>query len=231
MKILCTAFFLFASAFSAYASDLLQQKIPLIKVMPEMDVEWVAEQILYNGIPMSIQNFKTTKPAMEVIEYYKDQWENRVAEETVQQIKTIGTEIDGYYFSVQIQELGLGTQGTLTVTPSLNSHRVQASNNTEFPLIPDSLVISKIESMDRGVQSETLIAVNKDSVIDNENWLSIELVNQGWQRQENDTSISIQQNQPITYQRGKQLCQITLIGDDPRFQGSSMILVNWTKGD
>jgi len=53
--------------FLAHADEPSIPKMPSIKVMPEMDTEWVAEQILYNGIPMSVQNFKSKKPVKDVL--------------------------------------------------------------------------------------------------------------------------------------------------------------------
>ncbi len=232
MRGLITTFVFLTTSLSAYASDLLQQKMPIIEIMPEMNAEWVAEQIVYNGIPMSIKNFKSTKTVKEVVEFYKDHWRNQGADEINQQTKTIGTEIDGYYYSVQVEKMGLGSEGTMTVTPALlDSDRVQISSETSFPFAPDSQIISRVESIDLGIKSETIMAINQRSVSNNESWLNIELSGQGWKRLEVDTAVNSQQNQLVTFQRGKEMCQVTVIGDDPKFKGSSIILVNWTKGD
>lgn len=217
--------------FSAPAPDALQQDIPLIDIMPEMDAEWVARKILYNGIPTSIQNFTTVKPLKEVISYYKNQWGKKAIQKTVKQAETIGTESNGFYYSVQAEAQGLGAHGSLTVTPVMHAGNLQVSNQTEFPLLPDSLVITKVEAVDRGVLSETLTVLNQSSATDNENWLTNELTHQGWQKLANNIVTNNQQNAPITFHKGKQVCQISIIESSQDYQGSTMIMVNWIKGE
>ncbi len=219
------------SVFSAYTPEALQQEIPVIDVMPEMDTEWVARKVLYNGIPTSIQNFTTVKPIKEVIDYYKNQWGNKAVQKTVKHVETIGTEINGFYYSVQAEAQGRGAHGSLTVTPVMNDGSLQVNNETEFPFLPDSIVITKVEAVDRGVLSETLTAINQSSATDNENWLTNELVNQGWQKLENNLVTNSQQNSPITFHKGKQICQISIIESSQDFQGATMIMVNWIKGE
>jgi len=165
----------------------------------------------------------------DVLEFYKEQWGDKVSLQKLQQVETLGAKIDGYYYSIQIQSMGLSSQGTLTVTPSLDSDSVKPNNETEFPLFPDSMVVTKVESTDRDVRSETIISVNQESVSDNENWINVELTNQGWKRERINSSIAKQKNLPKTFQKGNQICQITIVGDDPQFKGSTMVLVNWIK--
>ncbi|MEO1576164.1 MAG: hypothetical protein AAFU65_14560, partial [Pseudomonadota bacterium] len=121
--------------------------------------------------------------------------------------------------------VGGGSEGRITV--SKRDHA--ASKATAFPLPRRTETVSKIDSLDAGTRAESIVAYAPGSPLENATWFERELVRQGWSRdpfvQEDTTSEKI-----LAFQRDAELCQLTLVPNQPGYRGKTMLLIHWIKG-
>ncbi len=214
------------SRYPAYAEDLASINLPKIKIMHDMSTQWVAEKIVYNAHPMSIQNFKSNKSAKEIISNYASRWKlkghGQQITQQVGELLSIGYEDNGHNYSVQARDISGGSTGTLVVTRS----RIFEQEPTHFPIYPDSQVISRIHSIDVGSRSETLTLSSNEISSISKQWYQSLLVRKGWISQ----SQLLADNSTLIYQKDKQLCQLIFIDGSPVPGHHSMVMIHWIKG-
>lgn len=217
---------------SAQFRDKTDIDLPKFDVLPRMSTEWVAEKLTYNGLPASIRNFKSTDSVDEVFTAYERQWRtrgfNKVARSRFGEMRTLGIQNGEHYFTVQARSRADGgCEGSLIV--SLTPLKATGEVSTEFPLYPNSELISVIESHDAGLAAETIVSINNSSVGSNSSWIKTSLEGDGWVHQQfgmPSTSFKMQQ---LNFQRQRQLCQVTIVADNPSFGGQTAVIVNWMK--
>ena len=229
---LCLTCWFAAMSMPVLARDALSQKLPVIEPMPEMDAQWAGERLVYNGVPMSIRNFASRRPAQDVLNHYERMWKSRgsdqISHSRVEDFDSVGFKGREYFYSVRVRNTQFGSEGSLVVSRALD--RVEdAGRHTEFPIVPGSEIVSTIEALDRRTRAETVVSTNGRSVSSNEMWFRRQLSGEGWAEERLAEQLP-GARRVITFQRGTQLCQITLIGDSPQHPGRTVVLVHWIKG-
>lgn len=216
----------------AAAADPLGEKLPVIELMPDMQAEWAGERLVYNGVPMSIRNFASRQPAKEVLGHYERNWKERGSEQIsysrVEDFDSVGIKSRDHFYSVRARDTEYGSEGSLVVSVALDDV-ADAGRSTEFPIVPGSEIVSTIEALDRSTRAETVVSTNLRSVGSNEVWFQSQLTRDGWVQERLGAPLE-GERRVITFQKGKQLCQITLIGDSPEHPGRTLVLVHWIKG-
>lgn len=206
----------------------MEHRLPEVTLMPNMQHRWVAKHMVVNGVPMSVRAFVSDRTPEQVLEYYTHRWKAKglaqVARSQHGEEKTIGMEYRGHYYTVQVHDRPSGSQGTLTVTQSLLE--TAPSTNTDFPLVPGSQVLSKIESKDFGQRAETLTYTNNQSASSNAIFVTAALERNGWVQQEFSKDPAMA-GRVLNFQKANQLCQISIVDHQP---GQTLTLVNWIKG-
>lgn len=206
--------------------------LPKFEALPGMKLEWVAEQINYNGLPAAIKNFKSRDSVSEVFTSYERKWRtkgfNKVAHSRFGDMKVLGIEDEDIYYTVQARDTADGgSEGTLIV--SLTPLEAKGNIETEFPLYPNSELISVIESFDPGLHAETIVSINNSSVSSNFYWLKAELERDGWVHQQFGMPSLDSKSKQLNFQKQRQLCQVSIVGDNPQFSGKTAVIVNWMK--
>jgi len=218
-------FFLYIG--SVQAEDLGVVKMPQFEAMYGMKTEWVAEKMVYNGHPMTIQNFSVHRSAEDVMRHFASRWKvkghgelkhNRVGEDL-----TIGYEHNGYSYSVQARDVPGGSEGSMVVTRNKEFEQ----EPLVFPLYPEAQVVSRIHSIDMGALSETLTLSTAQSASMISNWYSSTLSRKGWIAQDTLPSTG---GGVIAFQKGKAQCQLTFIDKSPVRNHQSMVMIHWIKG-
>lgn len=214
------------------AADPLDEQLPVIELMPDMQAEWAGERLVYNGVPMSIRNFASRQPAKEVLGYYERNWKERDSDQVsysrVEDFDSIGFKSRDHFYSVRARDTDYGSEGSLVVSLALEEVE-DPGRTTEFPIVPGSEIVSTIEAVDRSTRAETIVSTNLRTVGSNEIWFQSQLTRNGWVQERLGTPLP-GERRVITFQKGKQLCQITLIGDNPEHPGRTLVLVHWIKG-
>lgn len=210
------------------AADPLSITLPELEVMDGMQASWAAERMAMNGVPMTIRTFTSHRSAERVLSFYEKRWlavgltPRRTG---YGEYQTIGAANDEVFFSVQVRDERGGSEGRITV--SRRDHA--GSKRTEFPLPRRTETVSKIDSLDAGTRAESIVAYAPGSPLENATWFERELVRQGWSRDpyvtEDTTSEKV-----LAFQRNAELCQLTLVPNQPGYRGKTMLLIHWIKG-
>lgn len=213
-------------------ADALGRTLPVMELMPDMQAEWAAQQLVYNGVPMSIRNFASGQSSEEVLGFYERNWKDLGSEEIsysrVEDFDSVGIKSRDYFYSVRARDTDQGSEGSLVVSRALDQV-ANAGRSTEFPIVPGSEIVSTIEALDRSTRAETIVSTNLRSVDSNEIWFQSQLTRDGWAEERLAAPLD-GERRVITFQKGKQLCQITLIGNSPENPGRTLVLVHWIKG-
>jgi len=214
-------------------ADLKDIDLPRFQILPGMEVAWVAEKIGYNGLPVSIQNFKSRDSVKDLFFKYESKWKfkgfNQVVRSRNFGMKVLGIkEPSGVYYTVQARDTANGgSEGSLVV--SMSPLETAVDTKTDFPLYPNSEVISKIESLDSDIRAETLTVLNNSSVNGIKYWYKSTMSRNGWQEQDTPDANFNKDAVTLTFQNQRQLCQITIIGNSPDYDGKTVILIHWMK--
>ncbi len=195
--------------------------------MNGMKTEWVAKKMIYNGHPMTIQNFSAHKSAEYVMQHYASKWKlkghGELKHQRVGEDMTIGYEHNGYSYSVQARDTLGGSEGSLVVT----RNKAFEQGAVKFPLYPEAQLVSRIQSIDMGKRSETLTLSTYQSASMVRNWYSSTLSRNGWITQE---SLPTNGNGVMAFQKDRAQCQLTIIDKSPVRNHQSMIMIHWVKG-
>lgn len=229
-----TVFFIFlVSLMSIYEKTYADEKIltdiklPVFDIMTGMKVQWVAEKIIYNGHPMSIQSYLSIRNAKDVMRYFESKWKIKGLGElkynTVGKDYTIGFVNNAYSYSVQARDAPGGSKGTLVIT----RNKAIKQSKTKFPMLPDGYILSRIHSIDIGIKSETITVSSYRSAQMSKQWYRSKMLRNGWIAQ---PSVIKKTNAILEFQKGKELCQLTFIGKSPVREHNSMVMIHWIKG-
>ena len=231
LQLLLVSCLLAAASWHVHA-DPLRESLPVIEPMPGMDAQWAGERLVYNGVRMSIRNFATRLPAKEVLDHYERAWRTRgsdkISHSKVEEFDSIGFKTKKHFYSVRARDTQYGSEGSLVVSRALDEAE-SPGRETDFPIVPGSEIVSTIEALDRDTRAETVVSSNVRSVSANEIWFQNQLADDGWVEERLAQPLA-GERRVITFQRGKQLCQITLIGDSPDYPNRTLVLVHWIKG-
>ena len=103
-KLLVGCFLIFLQLQNAHAEDLASLRMPEFEIMRGMKTEWVADKMIYNGHPMTIQNFSANRSSEDVMRHFASRWKvkghGELKPRRMGDQMTIGYEHNGYSYSV-----------------------------------------------------------------------------------------------------------------------------------
>lgn len=228
--LLCAVFVLGVTP--AYAQqDPLTIDVPALRLPDEIRAEFIAEKMAINGLPMSIQVFHSQMSADEVINQFERQWRSHVGVTTRRERNEDGKGIvmskDGFFHRVVAKDTADGTEGAITTSPLPSNHK--PDYKTEFPLPRQAAVVSKVESLDDGVRSETLTLANNNSIEANVADFKLALAAKGWREDAFQSQMTTPGRAQLIFQNNKQFAQITIVDARAPTGHSTTILITWTK--
>lgn len=157
---------------------------PQISEPPRSNAQWVADNVLQNGIPMQVKTFRSSASLEAVMNHYRQDWtenggtaiENRLGEWFV-----IGRREGDYYVTIQVRETGKSeSEGFIAVNDLSALLDERASLEDTFPRMGGSQVVSKTVSSDLGRNATTLIFENSYTANANASFYVGELKSTGW---------------------------------------------------
>ena len=160
---------------------------PTVHHAPGMDIEWVADRMVYNGVPMKVENFSCDCEAEEVLEYYRQRWD-REHRETVEndlgEFSQIAYGDRRYFVAVMVRpdpRDWSSSVGRITVSemPEEGRHDVVLGEGVP-KAVPDTQVINDIHDAMPGKRSRTVLMINHLSVEDNTRFYHSYYSNMGW---------------------------------------------------
>lgn len=171
-----------ALALAARAHAAQDVSWPELPAPPRSTVQWVAEHMQFNGMPMQIRTFRSQSSAADVLAYYRARWwkgtrcdcvENRVGA-----YQQVARGEGRYFYSVQVKARDARTsEGYLAV--SVPAARA-AKPGSGFPQPPATRVMNDIQSDDGDTASRTLLMENRHAVAANVAFYERELSRLGW---------------------------------------------------
>lgn len=208
---------------------------PIIAAMPEAPVfpgattRWVGKQLALNGLPMSIRSFSSSASAKDVLEFYRRAWRGEDAARTAavdyRGFSSVGAEVDGFYYTVQIRDSAMGSEGMLVV--SVAPDRAREDRSTQLPVIAGDQLVQKIEAMDLGVYSQTLILRSPSSLDASTSAYQAALLGDGWSPAGVRQARAPGSAALRWFQKGAEQCRIAVIADNSG--NGSRILVHWIR--
>lgn len=144
-------------------------------------LQWIAENIRMNGVPMQIKELTTEQTPQQVLAFYKRRWGEAPPyfhEYEVAGMPTIATLRSGCFYTVQVQAHGRGAKALLGVTTRPDGP-VKAAG-TGFPNMAGSKVLNDIDHYDTGKTGRTILLTNGYSADANLNFYRRAMSDDGW---------------------------------------------------
>jgi hypothetical protein len=108
--------------------------------------EWVAKDMLYNGLPMRISRFTSTLPVSSIVSYYNREWPGQTVINEVGSKTVIGHAHGEYYVTIEVSAKG-GSQSQIGITRLLK-RKPDAAAGADFPKPSGTQVINDITYLD-----------------------------------------------------------------------------------
>lgn len=142
----------------------------------------VSNDMLINGVPMSISELHSKRGNEEVARFYRSDWEGRrqrVVETTEGGWRTLATKDGDCFYTVQIKPApDQGTYALLGVT--LLGVPATRGRGDGFPKMGGSVVYNDMQSNDSGKIGRTLLLKNNFSAQANADFYRNSMRNEGW---------------------------------------------------
>lgn len=150
---------------------------------PSASLEWVAQDMVFNGVAMRIQFFRTKAAPTEVLAYYRQRWseggKRLYVENRLGPWQTISRASGDYFLTAQIRPGGGGgAEGYLSQRPLKVPPRSVLGQG--FSLPAGSEVVNDIQSEDEGRRARTLLVFNELTVDANAVFFRGTLEREGW---------------------------------------------------
>lgn len=171
------------TAVQALAASASTSKCADFPTMKTMQLQSVASDISYNGIPMSIRGFSSSDDPQTVLAYYRALWTStdqsalKPVEYTVGDWQVIGMMLAACFYTVQVKASGKGSVGLLGLTTPGNG---KAAIKEEVPMLPGSRVANDIAHNDGGKTARTVLLKNGFSAQTNADFYAKNLGDLGW---------------------------------------------------
>ncbi len=164
------------------AQDRAPPPCPEFPVPHVGQLQWIAENIRMNGVPMQIKELTTEQTPQQVIEFYKRRWGDvppYFHEYDVAGAPVIATLRRGCFYTVQVQPHGRGAKALLGVTTKPEPGQAKAAG-AGFPNMNGSKVLNDIDHFDMGKTGRTILLSNSYSPDANLNFYRRVMADDGW---------------------------------------------------
>jgi hypothetical protein len=176
------AFLCLLAAGAAMAAKDPLRACPDFPAPKKAKLQVVADQMDFNGIPMSVRRIESEAPPEDILAFYRKLWaateKIRGPEEyPLGPWQVIASLRDNCFYTVQVKPFGKnGTEGFLGLTAPPSGKTVKE----ELPKLPGSTVLNDISHNDAGKTARTVVLTNGFSPAANADFYRRNLGDQGW---------------------------------------------------
>lgn len=145
-------------------------------------LQWVAQNLRFNGMPMQIKELSTEETPQQVLAFYQHAWGGSPPyyyEYQVGDWKAIATLREKCFFTVQVQPQGRGARALLGVSTRPDNGQLKKPG-ADFPAMSGSRVVNDIDHFDGGKTGRTILLMNSFSPGTNVNFYRSALADDGW---------------------------------------------------
>lgn len=181
---------------------------PSFSLAPKMESDWIAEHLVYNGMPMRIENFSCLCSVEDVLSYYRTKWgrlELGYVENDLGEYQQISRGTQRFFFSVQVKPDDFSdteSVGRLSIMrlPQHENDLIQLG--LDIPRTDGTTVITDVFDAVPGKKIRTVTMANHMTLMDNTRYYQRIYENQGWQSMLVPVSPSLG-TQALSYRREK----------------------------
>jgi hypothetical protein len=156
---------------------------PEVPLPPHAKVEWVADHMKVNGIPMRVMRFESTASRSEIVAYYTAHWSQayptKPSVRPLGDMTVVGQAHGPYYLTVKVGDRPHGSSAGLISVSQVLGNRTERSAGG-LPLMPGARILSVVESSDPGKQSRELVVTQDAGADSARNYYEAALQNAGW---------------------------------------------------
>jgi hypothetical protein len=228
----CSTVALFLVGAAAHAGALAQQtaKLPDVPAPPQGEAQWIAQSMRMNGLPMTLKAYRCRLAPDDVLEYYESaasHWgRNEFHRFSQGAARVLAIRSARYYITIEVKGTVGGSEGTITVSDSIQPRAPQIES--QFPHPRTARLLSRQEYEDAGIESEHLsLASARSAAIEAQAFVQ-ELTRDGWQVLRHEPMQTSTRGMVIEAQRGAQLAQLTLQPDQSLLSTTAIVIV-WRK--
>ena len=193
--------------------------------------DWVAANMVRNGMPMYIENISCDCPYENILVFYRKLWKNMddkgFVETDLGELKQISRGDEHYFYSVQVKADVANSErsvGRLVISeiPKAGSPAVVLGEG--IPMMGDSVVMTDIYDAMPGKKSRTVLLVNTRSIVQNMQFYRSHYEKLGWKSFLFPVNPDLG-SQALSYQMGDTDVNVTITDQF----GASVVLVNEVK--
>ncbi|MBF0265293.1 MAG: hypothetical protein HQL46_08470 [Gammaproteobacteria bacterium] len=177
IKMIVILFIFFVSIGQAYAED---WSFPAPK---GAQVQWVSDETNLNGIKLKGRRFTSTQSVEEIINFYRDLWEQKIAQTEFGEWILLSHKNEELLYTVQVKKGNDGgSTGLLGVSDIAESMKIENRKELakNFPKLHGSQVINDMKMNDPGKDGKLIYLTNKLSVSSNVNYYKNHYKNNDW---------------------------------------------------
>lgn len=215
------------------AIDPLELPLPKIGAIPGVSTAWVAPRMVQNGMPMSIQAFKSSRSIYEVLQNYKrwlsDNGANQAAIFPSEGLNTLGAGLGPFFISIQGKnQATYGSAGFIVV--SLAPDSINPKIKTTLPLPDSSKIVTVQRYDDAGKRAESLTLTSPKAVTVVADSLRGNFEDDGWTSLPDYEKANSPESRLLAFQRGSEQLQAVLQRNDREIPAGTLIFITWIKG-
>jgi hypothetical protein len=151
-----------------------------------MEIEWTADRMMYNGMPMKVETFKCDCSDQHLIDYYRQRWEKekkQVVENRLGTFRQIGYADRKLFHAVMVKPDSLDPNqsvGRITVSEIPGDDQKSYVLGEGVPQTGDTRVINDVYDSMPGKRSRTILMHNGKSVQENYDFYTNYYRAKGW---------------------------------------------------
>ena len=159
---------------------------PTFHYAPDMEINWTADRMIYNGMPMKVENFKCECTVEDLLAYYQGRWEKekkKVMQQNLGDFEQIGFADRKYFYAVVVKPDSLDVNysvGRITISELPDNKQKRYVLGEGIPKYGDSQVVNDVHDAMPGKRSRTVLMTNYKSVEENATFYRNYYRNKGW---------------------------------------------------
>lgn len=200
---------------------------PTFHHAPGMEIDWTADRMIYNGMPMKVESFKCDCSAQDLLDYYRARWEKerkQVVENNLGTFRQIAYGDRKYFHAVMVKPDSRNpkqSSGRITISEIPSANQKSYMLGAGVPQTGDTRIINDVHDAMPGKRSRTVLMSNSRSVQQNYEFYSNYYQAKGWKSYLRPINPSIGA-QAISYSKGNRDINIVIHTEG----GESQILFN-----
>ena len=176
-----------AAALLLALAGTVQARSPKFPAPPRTQVGLLGEEMVFNGIPMDMRQFRSSLSVEEIEQFYGGFWpqgtEDKpgyVITDAMTPWKIITRVEDGYLMTVQVTADGAGSRGFLAMSRMPDPDRQEPELGEGFPVMQGSKPLNDVQTKDPGKDGRTMAFVNDRTADANANYYRTWFQARGW---------------------------------------------------